>query len=366
MDLEMLLEFFQQAIEAEASDIHLKPDQPPVYRLEGGLYKAECDPIQEADLWSLIDKITPPKLRERFGNDQQVDFAWNFQDAMRFRVNLFSSGGQPTLAFRYVKAAVQTFEDLNLPSILETIAANRRGIILLGGTTGSGKSTTLAAMIQSINSKEFRRIITIEDPIEYIFDDRKSMISQREVGFDTPDFKTGLKNALRQDPDVVMIGEMRDRDSVETAMAAAETGHLIFSTVHTDDAATSVTRIMDMFPQDERSQVRSAMATTLKAMICQRLVPDLDGQQRPAMEIMLDAPIIKKLIRDGQVDRLSAAIKSGNEDGMMSFNQYLYEMVQRTEISEETALAYATNVEEMKMILKGIFLEKGSRIVGAE
>ncbi|MFT5125486.1 MAG: pilus retraction protein PilT [Kiritimatiellia bacterium] len=366
MDLELLRDFFLQAIEAEASDIHLKPDQPPVYRLEGELYKAESDPIKEHDLWTLINEILPPKLKQQFDDEQQVDFAWNFRDDMRFRVNLFSSGGQPTMALRYVKAAIHTFEDLHLPTILGKIASNRRGIVLVGGTTGSGKSTTLAAMIQSINAREFRRIITIEDPIEYIFDDRMSMISQREVGFDTPDFKTGLKNALRQDPDVIMIGELRDRDSVETAMAAAETGHLIFSTVHTDNSATSVTRIMDMFPQNERDQVRHALATTLKAMISQRLVPDLDGRIRPAMEIMLDAPLIKKLIRDGQSERLSAAIESGNEDGMISFNQYLYKMVQNTEISEETALAHASNVESMKMNLKGIFLETGSRIVGGD
>ena len=364
MDLELLQEFFAQAIDADASDIHLKPGQPPVYRLDGVLYKADADPIKIEDMWMLINEILPPTLKEQFDISQQVDFAWDFRENMRFRVNLFASKGDPTMAMRHVKSIIHNFEELHLPPQLANIITARRGIIILGGTTGSGKSTTLAAMIQHLNENEFRRIITIEDPIEYIFHDDRSMISQREVGFDTEDFMIGLKNALRQDPDVIMIGEMRDRDSVETAMAAAETGHLILSTVHTDTAATSISRILDMFPAQERGQIRTALSQTIKSVICQRLVPDIEGKVRPAVEIMTDSPIVRKMIRSEETDKLPNAIESGGEDGMQNFNQSLFEMVSTGVITEETALQFATNVESMKMNLKGIFLDTSHRIVG--
>lgn len=364
MDLELLQEFFAQAIEAEASDIHLKPGQPPVYRLDGQLNKADSDSIKTEDMWMLINEILPPVLKEQFEKSQQVDFAWDFRPNMRFRVNLFASKGDPTMAMRYVKSVIHNFDDLHLPSQLADIIRSRRGVIIVGGTTGSGKSTTLAAMLQYLNENEFRRIITIEDPIEYIFQDNRCMISQREVGFDTEDFMVGLKNALRQDPDVIMIGEMRDRDSVETAMAAAETGHLILSTVHTDTAATSISRILDMFPPDERGQIRTALSQTLRSVICQRLVPDIEGKVRPAVEILTDSPIVKKIIRAEEVEKLPIAIESGGEDGMQNFNQSLFEMYSAGAITEATALQYATNVESMKMNLKGIFLDTSHRIVG--
>jgi twitching motility protein PilT len=365
MDIELLNEFFAQAIEAEASDIHLKPGQPPVYRLDSVLYKAEAEDITTDDMWELINEILPPGLKDQFDQTQQVDFAWNYRPEMRFRVNLFASKAEPTMALRYVKNNVANFHDLHLPEQLAKIVKSRSGIIILGGTTGSGKSTTLASMLQYLNENAFRRIITIEDPIEYIFKDDKSMISQREVGFDTADFMVGLKSAMRQDPDVIMIGEIRDRDSVETAMAAAETGHLILTTVHTDTAATSISRILDMFPSNERNQIRTALSQTIKAVICQRLVPDVEGRVRPAVEIMVDSPIVKKMIRSEETDKLPAAIESGGEDGMQNFNQALFQMFTDGAITEEIALQYATNVESMKMNLKGIFLDTSNRIVGS-
>jgi len=362
--MDILFEFFMQAVEANASDIHLKVGQPPIYRLEGHLYKADAAPVTVDQLLELTNEILSPALKEQFEEHQEADFAWSLNENIRFRANLFASSGQPTLSLRYVKNAQHTFESLNLPPQLAKIAMSRRGIILLGGTTGSGKSTTLSAMIQYLNEREFRRIITIEDPIEYIFTDKLSVISQREVGFDTDTFQTGLRAALRQDPDVIMVGEIRDRASVETAISSAETGHLIFSTVHTDNSSQAVSRILDMFHSDERTQIRLAMSQTLQAIVCQRLVPDMNNRVRPACEILRNTPIVKKLLVDEDIEKLNIAIETGKEDGMMSFNQALYNLVKEGHVSQEVALRFASNPESLHMNLRGIFLDNSSRIVG--
>jgi len=362
--MDTLYHFFLQAVDAEASDIHLKIGLPPIYRLDGHLYKADAPPMTEAQMEELIDTMLTPRALETYKKNQEVDFAWNLNDQTRFRANLFNSGGEPTLCLRYVKNAVQTFESLHLPAELAKIATIRRGIVLLSGTTGSGKSTTLGAMINYINDREFRRIITVEDPIEYLFHDNKSVISQREVEFDTHTFQTGLRAALRQDPDVIMVGEIRDRNSVETAITAAETGHLIFSTVHAENSVQGVLRVLDMFPSSERSQIRLALAQTLRAMICQRLVPALNGKVRPACEILRTNAVVRKLIIEEKPEKLQIAIEGGEEEGMISFNQSLYKMVKAEVIDPETALEHASNPEALQMNLRGIFLDSGRRIVG--
>lgn len=362
--MDLIYDFLAQAVHADASDVHLKVGQPPIYRLEGDLMKADAPPLSLEDLTAFVNDILSPQLRDIYLRNNEVDFAWNFAGSARFRVNLFSSGNEPTLAMRYVKNRIRTFADLHLPAILGEIAMYPRGIVLVGGTTGSGKSTTLASMLEHVNSNTFARIITIEDPIEYIFQDDLSIISQREVGFDTASFKLGFKNALRQDPDIIMVGEIRDPDSVGTAMSAAETGHLILSTVHVDSAAQVVSRILDMFPAEERMQWRLALANTLKAVICQRLVPDAYGKSRPAIEIMINTPIVKKLIIEENIERLNTAIETGGEDGMVTFNQSLYKLAQDKIITEETALMHASNPEALKMNFKGIFLDTSKRIIG--
>jgi twitching motility protein PilT len=311
----------------------------------------------------LIDTMLTERARATFEKNMEVDFAWNLNDQTRFRVNLFHSGGERALVMRYVKNAVQTFETLNLPDILAKVAMLRRGIVLLAGTTGSGKSTTLGAMINYINDREFRRIITVEDPIEYLFQDNKSVISQREVEFDTATFQSGLRAAMRQDPDVIMVGEIRDRNSVETAITAAETGHLIFSTVHAESSVQGVQRILDMFPSTERHQIRLAIAQTLRAIICQRLVPGVNGKVRPALEILRTNSLVRKLIIEEKPDKLQICIEGGEEEGMISFNQSLYKMVKNGEISDEIALEHASNPEALQMNLRGIFLDSGKRIV---
>ncbi len=362
--MDTLIHFFMQAVEAEASDIHLKVGQPPIYRLEGQLYTADAPPVTVESLVELTDEILTEQMKEQFLKNEEVDFAWNLNDKVRFRANLFMSSSEPCLALRYVKSAQHDFTKLNLPNQLQKIAMARRGIVLLSGTTGSGKSTTLSAMINFINEREFRRIITVEDPIEYVFRDRKSVISQREVGFDTESFEKGLRASLRQDPDIIMVGEIRDQDSVETAITAAETGHLIFSTVHSENAVQGVLRILDMFPTHSRPQIRLALSQTLKSIICQRLVTGIDGKARPACEIMINNALIRKLILEENPEKIHSAIQAGKEEGMQSFNQALYDMVQAGVIDEETALRYASNPEALRMNLRGIFLDSGTRIVG--
>ncbi len=361
--MDLLLHFFLQAVEAEASDIHLKVGHAPVYRLDGQLFSADAPPVTQAQMEELMDEFLTPPLRDIYTRKFEVDFAWNFNDNVRFRANLFNSGGLPTLTLRYVKSAKHSFESLNLPQQLSQIAMSRQGIVLLAGTTGSGKSTTLGAMINYINDREFRRIITVEDPIEYLFKDNKSVISQREVGLDTTTFQTGLRAAMRQDPDIIMVGEIRDRSSVETAITAAETGHLIFSTVHADNSVQAVLRLLDLFDSEERPQIRLAISQTLQAIVTQRLVPGLNGRVRPACEILRTNALVRKLIQEESPEKLFTAMEGGKEEGMQTFNQALYNMIKAGVIDQETGLRFASNPEALRMNLRGIFLDSGSRIV---
>ena len=264
---------------------------------------------------------------------------------------------------RYVKTDIPTFEELGLIPILREIAMAPRGIVLVSGTTGSGKSTTLASMLQQINQSTAKHIITLEDPIEFVFQDDKSVIEQREIGLDSLSFAAGLKHILRQDPDVIMIGEMRDSISFSAAMSAADTGHLVLSTLHTTNASQSVTRILDFFQSEERDQVRRQLAGTLKAVVCQRMVGRAEGGVVPAIEIMINTPTVRKLIEEGRLDKLAAAIETGGEDGMQNFNQALFQLVKDRVVTEKEALAKATNAKALEMNFQGIFLDEGKRIL---
>jgi twitching motility protein PilT len=264
---------------------------------------------------------------------------------------------------RYVRNIVPSFEQLGLLPQLRSIAEEHRGIILVAGSTGSGKSTTLAAMVEHVNNNFKRHVITLEDPIEFVFEDNQCVIEQREVGLDTQSFHHALKHVLRQDPDIIMIGEMRDDISFAAAMSSADTGHLVISTLHTTTAAQSVTRILDFFKAEEREQIRRQLAGTLRAVVCQRMVPSLNGRMVPAMEIMINSPMVRKLIEENRLDKLSAAIETGGDDGMISFNQSLFNLVKTGKVSEKEALAKATNPQALEMNFKGIFLNEGGRII---
>jgi twitching motility protein PilT len=265
---------------------------------------------------------------------------------------------------RYVRSHVASFEELGLLASVKTIAEAPRGIILLAGSTGCGKSTTLAAMIEHTNSNFKRHIITLEDPIEFVFEDNQCVIEQREVGLDTQSFHQALKHVLRQDPDIIMLGEMRDDISFGAAMSAADTGHLVLSTLHTTTAAQSVSRILDFFRAEDREQVRRQLADTLRAVICQRMVPTVSGKMTPALEIMINSPLIHKMLEENRLDKLTVAIETGADDGMCTFNQSLFNLVKAGKVTEKDALAKATNPQALEMNFKGIFLNEGGRIVG--
>jgi twitching motility protein PilT len=311
-----------------------------------------------------VEQAVPKHAKKRLEEDREVDFSYFAPGVGRFRTNVFQQRGQWCFAMRYVKTEIPSFEELGLLPIIRDIARSPRGIVLVAGSTGSGKSTTLAAMLQHINGTVKKHIITLEDPIEFVFEDNQCVIEQREIGLDTLSFRDGLKHILRQDPDIIMVGEMRDSISFQAAMSAADTGHLVLSTLHTTTAAQSVTRILDFFKAEEREQVRRQLAGTLQAVICQRMVTTVSGGVTPAIEILINTGTVKKLIEENRLDKLGAAIETGGEDGMQNFNQALFQLVKDRKVSEKEALSKATNPQALEMNFKGIFLDEGRRILG--
>src|SRR5208283_4374418 len=340
--MELFQRIVKTAVEGGASDVHLKIGTPVIFRINRELVAIDS-PFPTADWMNkIVQAITPEHLRKRLDVEREIDFSYFVPSIGRFRTNLFQQRGQWCLAMRYVKTIVPSFEELGLLEQIKRIAESPRGIVLLAGSTGCGKSTTLAAMIEHINANFKKHIITLEDPIEYVFEDNQCVVEQREVGLDTLSFEHALKQVLRQDPDVIMIGEMRDSTSFTAAMSAADTGHLVLSTVHTTNASQSVSRILDFFKAEEREQIRRQLANTLQAVICQRMVTTLGDNMTPALEILINTPTVKKLIEEGRLDKLAAAIETGTEDGMVNFNQALYNLVKEGKVSKEEALSKAT------------------------
>ncbi len=362
--MDLFYKVLKTAVDGQASDVHLKIGTPVIFRIHRELIAIECPHPTLEWMNKVVEAITPAHLRKRLEEEREVDFSYFVPDIGRFRTNLFQQRGQWCLAMRYVKTNVPSFQELGLLEQVRTIAESPRGIVLVAGSTGSGKSTTLAAMIEHINANHKRHIVTLEDPIEYVFEDNQSVIEQREVGLDTVSFHHALKHVLRQDPDIIMIGEMRDNISFTAAMSAADTGHLVLSTLHTTNASQSISRILDFFDADEREQIRRQLAGTLQAVICQRMVPTIAGQMTPAMEIMINTATVKKLIEENRLDKLPAAIETGTDDGMLNFNQALFNLVKQGVVSEKDALAKATNPQALEMNFKGIFLDEGRRILG--
>jgi twitching motility protein PilT len=362
--MELFNRILSAAVEGGASDVHLKIGTPVVFRINRKLVEIECPTPTEEWLNSVVDQIVPRHARTKLEQEHEVDFSYYLPNIGRFRTNVFQQRGQFCLAMRYVKTQVPNFDELGLLPTIKKIAESPRGIVLVAGSTGSGKSTTLAAMIEHINATHRKHIITMEDPIEYVFEDNQSIIEQREVGLDTLSFSHALKHVLRQDPDIIMIGEMRDATSFAAAISAADTGHLVLSTLHTTNAAQSVGRILDFFKADEREQVRRQIAGTLQAVICQRMVLSLQGGMVPALEILINSGTVRKLIEENRLDKLPAAIETGTDDGMQNFNQALFTLVQQGKVSQEEALAKATNAQALEMNFQGIFLSEGKRILG--
>lgn len=353
----------QTAVEGGASDVHIKTGAPVVFRINRQLVAIECPLPSEEWINTIIKNVTPPHAVTTLEREREVDFSFLAPGSGRFRTNVYQQRGQFCLALRYVKTNIPSFAELGLPEVLRKIAEAPRGIVLVSGATGCGKSTTLAAMIEHINITLKRHIITLEDPIEYVFEDNQSVIEQREIGLDCPSFHSGLKHVIRQDPDIVMIGEMRDDISFSAAISAADTGHLVLSTLHTTSASQATTRILDFFKADEREQVRRQLAGTLQAIICQRLVTTVTGKVTPAVEIMINTGTVKKLIEDNRLDKLAVAIETGVDEGMQTFNQALFNLVKEKKITEKEALSKASNPQALEMNFKGIFLDEGRRIL---
>ena len=361
--MEIFHRILKTGVDGGASDVHLKIGTPVIFRINRQLIAIECPFPTEEWMNNIVQQVTPAHLRKRVEQEREADFSYFVPGIGRFRTNLFQQRGQWCLAMRHVKTHVPSFEELGLLEQIKKIAESPRGIVLLAGSTGCGKSTTLAAMIEHINANFKKHVVTLEDPIEYVFEDNQCVIEQREVGLDTLSFHHALKHILRQDPDIIMIGEMRDSVSFTSAMSAADTGHLVLSTLHTTNAAQSVSRILDFFKADEREQIRRQLAGTMQAVVCQRMVATLAGSMTPALEIMINTPTVRKLIEDNRLDKLPAAIETGIDDGMMNFNQALFNLVKQGRVSEEEALSKASNPQALEMNFKGIFLDEGRRIL---
>ena len=362
--IELFHKLLKAAVDGGASDVHVKIGNPVIFRINSQLYDVDSEVPTVEWMQQVLDQIVPDYAKPGLEENNETDFSYFIKDIGRFRTNVFQQRGTMAIAMRYVKAEVPSIEGLNLPVILKDISSSHRGIVLIAGTTGSGKSTTLAAMIDHINTNTKRHIITLEDPIEYVFSDKESVIEQREIGLDTPSFRGGLKHILRQDPDVIMVGEMRDSISFQAAISAADTGHLVLSTLHTTDTSQSVSRILDFFDAGDREQVRKQLVGTLKSVICQRMVKTVDGGVYPAMEIMVSNSTIRKLIEENRLDKLAAAVEVGRDDGMQNFNQALFDLVQNGVITKEEAMDKATNPQSLEMNFKGIFLDEGKKILG--
>jgi twitching motility protein PilT len=361
--MEMFHRILKTAVDGGASDVHLKIGTPVIFRINRQLIAIECPIPTEDWMNNMVKQVVPTHLRQRLEEQREIDFSYYIPGIGRFRTDLFQQRGQWCLAMRYVKTNVPSFQELGLLEQIKTIAESPRGIVLLAGSTGCGKSTTLAAMIEHINGSVKRHIITLEDPIEYVFEDNQCVLEQREVGLDTLSFHHALKHVLRQDPDIIMIGEMRDAVSFTAAMSAADTGHLVLSTLHTTNASQSVNRILDFFKADEREQIRRQLAGTLQAVVCQRMVTTVAGGMTPALEILINTPIVRKLIEENRLDKLPLAIETGTEDGMLNFNQALFNLVKEGKVSEKEAMSKASNPQALEMNFKGIFLDEGRRIL---
>lgn len=351
LDLENLL---TNAIDLHASDVHLKSGQRPFFRIEKNLVEVDHPVISAEHLRAALLKVIPEHLQESFRNRQEADFSHEVAGKGRFRVNAFLAQGAPAAAFRHVKTDVPAFAALNLPPILSKIAEERRGFIIIAGTTGAGKSTTLASIVDYMNEHSRRRIVTVEDPVEYLFRDKQSVITQREVGLDTESFPVALKYVLRQDPDVVVVGEMRDPVSLKTALSAAETGHLVITTVHAASAAVAVPRLLELIPADEWDHARLVLASTLKAIVCQRLCRGAKGGLLPATEILINTPVVHRILEQGKLEMLDEAIDTGADDGMHTFNQSLHRLITSGAITEEEGMKHSSNPGALRMALGGI------------
>jgi twitching motility protein PilT len=349
--IEVLLE---EVIKRKASDLHIQVGLPPMLRVDGSLTPVTgADPLTEEGVETLVFAILDEDQKQILLKDKEFDFSFSFGDLARFRVNAFHERGNLAAALRLIPNELPTLEQLGLPEVVTKFADYPRGLVLVTGPTGSGKSTSLAALIDKINTEQAKHILTIEDPIEYAHTSKKSVIVQREVHYDTFSFNAALRSALRQDPDVVLIGEMRDLETIASAITIAETGHLVFATLHTNSAAQSIDRMIDVFPPHQQPQIRSQLSNILMAICSQRLVPMIGGGRVAAAEIMIATPAVRNIVREGKTHQMDAVIQTGAEFGMQSMDRTLVNLIHAGTISYDEARNFAVDIDELDRLMRG-------------
>ena len=356
--------FLRSMVKLGVSDLHLKDGVPPRVRIDGRLKKLHVEVLPSETFQRCMLWFLSTEQQHRLREQGSVDFTYDIGGSDRFRVNMYQQESGLSMAARRVTRVIPSFEDLHLPQVISAIAENRQGLVLIAGVTGSGKSTTMAAMIEQINTTRAEHIVTIEDPIEFLFTSKKSLINQREIGINVRDFSTALRALVREDPDVALIGEMRDVETFRAALQATDTGHLVFGTIHASNCAQTIGRLLDLFPEAERDSIRQSLAFNLKAIIAQKLVPSVKEEvsRVPINEVLVSTPMVRKLIVEQRDSDLPVLISAGNE-GMQSFNDSLQKFIEQGYVDTKTAYQYSPNPEELKMQLKGIRQSSG-RILG--
>ncbi len=358
-----IVKFLTEAVEKGVSDIHLKTDEAPALRRDGKIYKTNLPPLTELEILEIMDIILPNSIKNKAFEVFDLDFAYEIKGISRFRVNLSRGLGKLAIVIRVISYEILTVDQLNLPKVIEKFAHLNSGIVLITGATGSGKSTTIASLIDYINQNYQKHIITIEDPVEYIFSDKKSVITQRQIEIDTATFPDGIKYALRQDPDVILIGEIRDFETMQSALKASETGHLVFATLHTNDAIQTINRMVNFYEPQDRDFVRKQLAETLKGTVSQKLIPRQDTVGRiPACEVLVVTPTVKDFIIKNQLEDLYDLVRKGSFDHMLTLNRSLYDLVYKKIISPESALYYSDNKVELQQYLRGAYHGTSSKI----
>lgn len=357
---EIINELLKLAVESGASDVIIKSNKPGYVRLSGRLKAVDMDSITCPEAQAFVDEHVPRVFKQKWETEGQIDFAYTCEGVGRFRVNGFHQRGLVSIVMRHIKSRVPNFDDLGLghtaDALIKLVQA-KDGILLVCGATGSGKSSTMAAMLNWVNQNMDKHIVTIEDPIEYTFQDNKSLFQQREIGLDVSSFSMAITAVLRQNPDIILIGEMRDRETFETAISASETGHLVFSTMHAATVAQSLTRLFEFFPPEEQVQARRAIAGSLRGFICQKLIPALEGGGRvPSNEILYADATVKNLILEGQFEKIQGLLESSSDSSSFSFNKDLYRLIKAGKISKADGMRFSPNPQALEMNLKGIFI----------
>lgn len=352
MEMERLL---RATVQFKASDLHLQAGSPPVARVDGTMVPFSAPPLEAEEIRELVGQVADARALERLEREMSCDFSWLVPEVARFRINVFHEQGRLCLVARTVPLRPKAFEELGLPPVLRDIADEERGLVLVTGTTGSGKSTTLAAMVDHLNRTKRLRIVTIEDPVEFVHESQKCLVAQREIGRDTPDFAESLKRALRQDPDVILVGELRDAETMRIALQAADTGHLVFSTVHTTNASFTIQRIVAMFPPEERELLQTQLSANLAAVVSQRLASHKTKEKGriPVVEVMRNTAVIRKAILEGRVTSLPQAI-ANRDGGMQLFDQHLADLWRAGQITGTEGLRLATNPEAVALAMRGM------------